>query len=106
VSILQITDENGTRIVDMAPVEQYERGLDADIQARRFFKNPQRISALRDMTQEQLMHLASILTSKVEEYARLYDGSFSAEHVDLIQKLRGMREAAQAVGEDLWPELK
>lgn len=106
MSTIQITDENGTRTVNMAPVESYDRGLEDDITARRFFCNPRRTDALKGMSQEQLMHLATILTSKVELYARLYDSSFGSEHIELVSKMRGLREAAGAIGEDLWPSLK
>lgn len=104
-SWIEITDDKGTRIVDMDPVESYADNLRATIQQRRFFKVPTRAEALRKMSQEQLVYLASTLTCMVEEYAWLYDGSFSKEHAELVDKLREVKKAADESGLELWPEL-
>lgn len=107
MSTVVITDEFGTREINCAPMEEYERGLEADIVARRF-SDISRILKLKTMSREQLQHLASILTSMVLYYARLYDASFSSEHAKTVQGLREIKRAADEAGVELWkdwPEL-
>lgn len=97
------------QVIDCAPIEQYEEELREALRKREFFKNSHRIEALRAMSRDQLMHLASILTFMVEEYAHLYDNSFSPEHEKTVRGMREIARAADEAGVDLWkdwPELR
>lgn len=93
------------QIIDCSPIEKYEAELREAMRRREFFKNPHRVEALRTMDRDQLMHLASTLTFMVEEYAHLYDGSFSPEHEKVVKELRELKAAMGEVGKDWGPEL-
>lgn len=106
----EIIDRDGVReVVDVTPVEEFERNLRESIQQRIYFKrSAEQIAALKKMDREQLLRVACILTFMVEEYAHLYDRSFSPDHEKMVAGLRGVKQAADEAGVELWknwPEL-
>lgn len=97
-------DAEGKTIVDLGPVEEYERLLMEAIEDGK----PHLVELFElenAMEREQLRHLASSLTSLVQHYARLWKHSFTGDHARLVEQLRELRRKAKEQGEDLWPDL-
>ncbi|GAG34667.1 unnamed protein product [marine sediment metagenome] len=106
MSIIQITDENGTRTIDCAPMEQYMTHL----RMKATSKNPFTDASLfleiaKGLTQEQLVHLLNEVTGEALRFAWLHTESFKPAHAELVLSLQSLRKQAKKLGYDIFPEL-
>jgi hypothetical protein len=104
MTIVVKRDADGERIVDLGPVEEYERLLEKSCEDGK--PGSAELFALTEsMDREQLRHLASILSCLAGHYARLWRHSFTPEFAEGMEQLRSIRRIAKEQGVDLWPEL-
>lgn len=97
-------DAKGQVVVDLDPVEEYDRLMDGACGEGKT-RPIGLLSLAATMDRDQLLHLVSLLSAKAEHYARLWRHSFSPEHAELVGRLREFRRLAADRGADLWPEL-
>ncbi len=104
MTIIVKRDTNGETITVLGPVEEYDRLLQQACDEKRLAP-VELLSMAARMDHDQLLHLVSILSGKVEHYARLVWSSFRPEHAKMVEQMRELRRMAKEAGEDLWPEL-
>jgi len=104
MSVIVKRDGQGETVIDCGPIERYKSLLEKACETGKI--PPMELFHLANsMDREQLRHLASILSSMVARYARLWNHSFTTEHAVMVEGLRNLRQLAEERGEDLWPEL-
>lgn len=86
--------------IDCAPMEQYMEMLGQPGAVT------EQLQLARQMTQRQLQFLACELTGEVEKYRRLYDASFSKEHLKFVGEIHDLKRMVAKAGMALWPDIR
>jgi len=60
---------------------------------------------IKSFDRRQLISLACQLAQGCHTLARLREASFTKSHVDFVQQLNAIRDAAKKAGYELWPEM-
>lgn len=104
-TVVFIEDRDGSREVDLGPVEGLVEAVEKNWREGKFSYPEDWFVVLRESNPDQLRHLAAHLLSLANENARLYHSAFTKKHVELVQDLHKLRDLAKVQGLELWPEM-
>lgn len=104
-TMIAITDEQGTRMLDMTNVERLIGTMESDWNVGKFNLPAGWFETIKGLNKEQLEHLTAQLMSIASYKARLWYGAFTKEHIELVKALHEIRALAVQQGFDLWPHL-
>lgn len=109
-NIIQITDENGTRTVDLSPVREYVHILEDSFKGKYPLMNTgsKEVLALYDlaksMSHEQLLYLVNELDHRLANFARITRFLQTKEGLKSTCFLRKLVKKSDKSGNPLWED--
>lgn len=89
----EITDDRGTRTVDLTPVKRFMDRVHAMAQDSDAYPSSEYIKDLKNLTPDQFAFLGTELLAVLDNYARLYSDSINKfeEHRKVVENLQNMK---------------
>lgn len=100
MSIITITDENGSRVIDMAPVDELVRR----VSSRQDRDTPRELELLRELGRDQLQYAMIELMGLLRREQGLTQFLYTAKGQEHIADVTELKQAAVDAGFELWPE--
>jgi hypothetical protein len=99
MTVLQITDESGTRIVDYTPVTEYVKAVEDGDTVRE-------MELLKTLSDEQKAYALTEIAGKLRDARRLVDFLHTEKGQKAVGDVRALKALAKEAGVEIWPEIE